>query len=86
MRRRPVGKAHFADVNIAVPVERHTMRRDEFTGHIARAILSTQSRDHRAVFIDNADAWADIGMDAVHARSRAEFADDEFEFRSAMAK
>src|SRR5205814_1336816 len=54
----PIGDTDFADINRAFGVERDTVRREEFAGFKARAVLAAKPRDTLALGVDDGQARA----------------------------
>src|ERR1019366_5766410 len=85
MRRRPISVADRAYVGVPPRVERDGVRCAEFSGLGAGTFPAAQPPDQRAVLVDYRNPRPDVRRHAVHFHARAQFADDKFEPRAAMA-
>src|SRR5437762_13725122 len=73
----PVGDADFADIDVALGVEREPVRREELADLEPRPILAAESPDLPTLRIHDGEARADIPVLPVHRHAGAKFADDE---------
>src|SRR6266567_3216795 len=81
----PVGDADFADVNVALGVEREAVRREEFADIETRPVLAAEPPDLLALRIHDGEARADIVVVPVHRHAGAKLADDEVRLLAAAA-
>src|SRR5258705_10376064 len=56
----PIGDADFADIDVALGIQRDAARREEFAGLEARTILAAEPRDPLSLCIANAQSRAQI--------------------------
>src|SRR5262249_1467616 len=71
---RPIGPRYFANIKVAVAVNRKPVRRQEF-GRAKAGTKPAQSGNTLAAIIDDGHPRAEIGHIAVDRLHRAEFAD-----------
>src|SRR5258708_6576125 len=81
----PVGDADFADVNIALGVEREAVRREELADIEPGPILAAEPPDLLALRVHEGEARADIPVVPVHRHAGAKLADDEVRLLAAAA-
>src|SRR5215213_10707471 len=81
----PVRDADFAQVNVALRVERDPVRREELADVESRPTLAAEPRDALALRVHNGQARTEIGRMQIDRHAGAEFADDEIRLLAAAA-
>src|SRR5262249_11587433 len=81
----PVGVAHIAHIDVAAAVAGKPVRRQETARLLAGTLFAAETGDHRALLVDNAEAWPEVGMLGVHRHARPQLADDEVRILAAAA-
>src|SRR6516225_4087459 len=71
---RPAGPRHLADIDIAMRVDRQSVRRKEFA-EIGSSRGLSETADQLTLIVDDADSWPDIRDVAADRRGRADLAD-----------
>src|SRR5260221_1049187 len=83
--RAPVGDADFADIDVALRIQREAVRREEFSGLEARAVLAAKPRDPLALGVNDGQARTQIRNLAIDRHARAELANDKIRLLAAAA-
>src|ERR1051325_5183165 len=73
----PVGDADFAQIDIALGVERDPVGREEFAAIEPGPVLAAEPADLLSLRIHNREARPDVSVLPVHRHAGAELADDE---------
>src|SRR5258708_20521372 len=83
--RAPVGDADCADIDVALRIQREAVRREEFSGLEARAVLAAKPRDPLALGVNDGQARTQIRYLAIDRHARAELANDKIRLLAAAA-
>src|SRR5260370_24514109 len=83
--RAPVGDADFADIDVVLRIQREPVRREEFAGLEAGAVLAAKPRDPLALGVNDGQARTQIRYLAIDRHARAELANDKIRLLAAAA-
>src|SRR5258708_39876689 len=83
--RAPVGDADFADIDVALRIQREAVRREEFAGLDARAVLAAKPRDPLALGVNDGQARTQTRHLAIDRHARAGLANDKIPLLAAAA-
>src|SRR6202163_401880 len=81
----PVGDADFAEIDVALRIQRDAVRCEEFAGLEARTILAAEPRDALSLGVDDGQAGAQIWRLQVDRHARTQLADNEIRLPAAAA-
>src|ERR1700687_1954334 len=81
----PVGDADFADIDVALRIQRDAVRREEFAGLEAGTVLAAEPGDALSLGVDDAQARAQIRHLAIDRHAGAKLANDEIRLPTAAA-
>src|SRR5712692_8990557 len=81
----PVGDADFAEIDVALRIQRDAVRCEEFAGLEARTVLAAEPCDALSLGVDDGQAGAQIGRLQVDRHARTKLADAEIRLPAAAA-